>query len=65
MLFQQRFRRVSPVRFQALMMKNLSYKYYNKRITARNTGYVKSHDQEESILDSTITANSGSHTLTH
>ena len=43
----------------------LSYKYYNKRITTRDNGNVQSHDKEESKLNSTITANSGAHALTH
>ena len=47
------------------MMKKLSYKYYNKRITTRDNGNVQSHDKEESKLNSTINANSGAHTLTH
>ena len=47
------------------MMKKLSYKYYNKRITTRANGNVQSHDQEESKLNSIINANSGAHTLTH
>ena len=47
------------------MMKRLSYKYYNKRITTRDNGNVQSHDKEESKLNSTITANSGAHILTH
>ena len=47
------------------MMKKLSYKYYNKRITIRDDGNVQSHDQEESKLNSTINASSGAHTLTH
>ena len=51
--------------FSSLMMKKLSYKYYNKRITTRDNGNVQSHDKEESKLNSTITANSGAHTLTH
>ena len=55
----------SSVHFQALMMKKLSYKDYNKRITTRDNGNVQSHDQEESKLNSTIKANSGAHTLTH
>ena len=46
-------------------MKKLSYKYYNKRITTHDNGDVQSHDQEESKLNSTITANSGAHKLTH
>ena len=45
--------------------KKLSYKYYNKRITPRDNGNVQSHDKEESKLNSTITANSGAHTLSH
>ena len=47
------------------MMKKLSYKYYNKRITTRDNGNAQSHDQEEGKLNSSITANSGAHTLTH
>ena len=39
------------------MMKKLSYKYYNKQITTRDNGNVQSHDEEESELNSTITAN--------
>ena len=42
----------------------ISYKYY-KRITTRDNGNVQSHDKEESKLNSTITTNSGAHTLTH
>ena len=42
----------------------LSYKFYNKRITTRDNGKVQSHDKEENKLNSTITANSGAHTLT-
>ena len=51
--------------FSSLMMKKLSYKYYNKRITTFHNGNVQSHDKEESKLNSTITANSGAHTFTH
>ena len=47
------------------MMKKVSYKYYNKRITTRDNGNFQSHDQEESKLNSTINANSGAHTLPH
>ena len=48
------------------MMKIItSYKYYNKQITTRDNGNVQSHDKEESKLNSTITTNSGAHTLTH
>ena len=47
------------------MMNKLSCKYYNKRITTRGNGNVQSHDKEESKLNSTITAKSGAHTLTH
>ena len=64
-LFQQRFRRVWSVHFQALTIKKLRYRYYNKRITNRDNGNVQSHDQQESKLNSTINANSGDHTLTH
>ena len=47
------------------MMKKVSGKYYNKRITTCDNGNVQSHDQEKSKLISTINANSGAHTLTH
>ena len=47
------------------MMKKLSYKDYNKRITTRNNVTIQSHDQEESELNSIINANSDAHTLTH
>ena len=36
-----------------------------KRITTRDNGNVQSRDQEESKLNSTITANSGAQTLTY
>ena len=62
-LFQRCFGRVSSVYLQALMMKKLNYKCYNQRITTRYNGNVQSHDQEESKLNSTINANSDSHTL--
>ena len=39
--------------------------HYIKRITTRDNVNVQSHDKEESKLNSTITANSGAHTLTH
>ena len=45
------------------MMKKLNDKYYNEQITTRDNGNVQSHDKEESKLNSTITANSGAHTL--
>ena len=47
------------------MMKKLSYKDYNKRITTRDNGNVQSYDKEESKLNSTINTNSGAHTLAH
>ena len=47
------------------MMKKFSKKDYNKRITTRDNGNVKSRHQEESKLNSTFKANSGAHTLTH
>ena len=63
------FSDVSDVLLQSIFKLNddekLSYKYYNKRITTRDNGKVQSHDKEESKLKSTITANSGAHTLTH
>ena len=63
------FSDVSDVLLQSIFKLNddekLSCKYYNKRITTRDNGKVQSHDKEESKLNSTITANSGAHTLTH
>ena len=47
------------------MMKKLSFKDYNKRITNRDNGTVQSHNQKESKLNSTINTNSGAHTFTH
>ena len=47
------------------MMKKLSYKDYNKRITTCDDGNVQSHDKEESKLNSTISTSSAAHTLTH
>ena len=47
------------------MMKKLSYTYYNNQITTRENGNVQFHNKEESKLNSTITANSSAHTLTH
>ena len=47
------------------MMKKLSNKYFNKRITTRDNGNGQSHDKEESKLMNTITANSSAHTFTH
>ena len=63
------FSDISDVLLQSIFKLNddekLSYKYYNKRITTRDNGKVQSHDKEESKLNSTITANSGAHTLAH
>ena len=63
------FSDVSDVLLQSIFKLNddekLSYKYYNKRITTRDNGKVQSHDKEEIKLNSTITTNSGAHTLTH
>ena len=62
------FSDVSDVFLQSIFKLNdekLSYKYYNKRITTRDNGKVQSHDKEESKLNSTITTNSGAHTLTY
>ena len=48
------------------MVKKVSYKYYNKRITtSHNSVNVQSNDKEKSKLNSTINTNSGAHTLTH
>ena len=38
---------------------------YNKRITTRDNGNVRFHDQKESKLNSTIDANSGVYALTN
>ena len=63
------FSDVSDVLLQFIFKFNddekLSYKYYNKRITTRDNGKVQSHDKVESKLNSTITANSGAHTLSY
>ena len=63
------FSDVSDVLLQSIFKLNddekSCYKYYNKRITTRDNGKVQSHDKEESKLNSTITANSGAHTLAH
>ena len=63
------FSDVSDMLLQSIFKLNddekLSYKYYNKRITTRDNGKVQSHDKKESKLNSTITANSGAHTLKH
>ena len=56
---------IYSVHFKLNDEKKLGYKYYNKRITTRDNDNVQSHDKEESKLNSTITANSGAHTLTH
>ena len=62
------FSDVSDMLLQSIFKLNddekLSYKYYNKRITTCDNGNVQSHDKE-SKLNSTITANSGAHTLTN
>ena len=63
------FSDVSDVLLQSILKLNddekLSDKYYNKRIATCDNGKVQSHDKEEIKLNSTITANSGAHTLTH
>ena len=63
------FSDVSDVLLQSIFKlyddEKLSYKYYNKRITTCDNGKVQSHDKEESKLNSTITTNSGAHTLAH
>ena len=51
--------------FKFLDEKKLSYKDYNTQIVARDNGNVQSHDEDESKLNSTISANSGVHTLKH
>ena len=63
------FSDVSDVLLQSIFKLNddekLSHKYYNKQITTPDNGKVQSHDKEVSKLNSTKTANSGAHTLTH
>ena len=63
------FSDVSDVLLQSIFKFNddekLSYKYCNKRITTRDNGKVQSHDKEDGKLNSTITVNSGAHTLAH
>ena len=59
---------VSDVFLQSIFKFNdekLSYKYCNRGITTRDNGNVQPHDKEERKLNSTITANSGAHILTH
>ena len=51
--------------FSSFNNEKISYKDYNERITTRDNVNVLSHDKEESKLSSTITANSGTHKLTH
>ena len=46
-LFQQHFESVSSVHFEALMMKKLRYKYYNKHIATCDNDNAQSHDQKE------------------
>ena len=36
-----------------------------ERITTYDNGNIQSHDKEESNMNSTITANTGAHKLTH
>ena len=50
----QCFGHVYSVHFQALMMKKQSYKDYTKGITTRDNGGIKSHDQDEIKMNSTI-----------
>ena len=47
------------------MMKELSYKDYNKRSQLATKINVQFHDREKSKLNSAINANGGAHTLTH
>ena len=46
--------RLFSVHFQALMIKEVNYKDYNKRITTRDNGNVQSHDQEYTITWSKV-----------
>ena len=55
----------SPFEKIKSIMKKLSYKYYKKQIATPDNGSFQFHDQEESKLNSTISANSGANTLTH
>ena len=56
-LFQRHSGRVSSVHFQALIIKRVKLPVLHKRIATRDNGNVQSHDQEESKLNCTITAN--------
>ena len=47
------------------MMKRLSYKLNNKRITTSSNGKVQSHDQKQNKFRSAIIGNNVSHTITH
>ena len=61
-LFHRSFGRVIQSIFE-LSDEKIKFKYYNKWITTRDNGNVQSQDQEENKLNSTIIANSGTHTL--
>ena len=50
--------------FSNFMMRKLSDKYYNKRITICDYGSLKSHDEAKSKLNSNNNANSSAHTIT-
>ena len=62
------FSDISDMLLQSIFKLNddekLSYKYITISESCDN-GKVQSHDKEESKLNSTITANSGAHILTH
>ena len=60
-MFKLRFGRVSSVYFQSLLME-----HEGTSTTVSESDLltnIQSHDQEESILNSTISPNSGIHTL--
>ena len=59
---------VSNVFLQPIFKLNdesIKLQVYNKRITTRDNRNVQSHDEEDSKLNSTITANSGAYAFTH
>ena len=60
-MFKLRFGRVSSVYFQSLLMEHEGTSMIVSESDLLTN--IQSHDQEESILNITINANSGIHTL--
>ena len=57
MQFLRRFGRSSFVHFQALMMKKLRYKYYNKRVTTRDNDNALTHDKITKSIQQQLRSN--------